>query len=137
MGDGGLHSGRKDLLVGAGINGIPLGTTVVSMVGTRDIAEAAASELLRRNRAVGHPPSETYDMVRPDPLTDLPSPASGPKRRAAWCTTAAATWTCRSSACAPAWLAYDPKVMMRRYQQNGAVADAAEGERFAGLLARP
>ncbi|SAL23967.1 hypothetical protein [Caballeronia telluris] len=38
---------------------------------------------------------------------------------------------------APAWLAYDMRLMMRRYQQDGAVAKAADVERLAALLGRP
>ena len=42
----------------------------------------------------------------------------------------------RLKAAAPAWLAYDMRLMMSRYQQDGAVASKAEVERLATLLGR-
>ncbi|SFL36892.1 hypothetical protein [Methylorubrum salsuginis] len=42
----------------------------------------------------------------------------------------------RLRAFAPAWLACDLRVTMRRYQEDGAVATEAEIERFADLLGR-
>jgi uncharacterized protein YbjT (DUF2867 family) len=43
----------------------------------------------------------------------------------------------RLKAFAPSWLAYDMKLMMRRYQENGAVASAEDVTRLAGLLGHP
>ena len=107
------------------------------MVDTRDIAEAAAIELLRRERAAGPLPPETYDLVGPDPLT-------GPALAGIWSEAMGRevryggddldVLESRLRSFAPAWLAYDLKVMMRRYQEDGAVASEAEVERFAGLL---
>ena len=37
---------------------------------------------------------------------------------------------------APGWLAYDMRLMMRRYQQDGAVATADELGRLTALLGR-
>jgi uncharacterized protein YbjT (DUF2867 family) len=128
---------QKEPLLGAGVYGVPLGTAGVSMVDTRDIAEAAALELLRRERAPGSLPAETYDLVGPDALT-------GPALAEIWAEALGQTVRYggddldaleqRLRAFAPAWLAYDLKVMMRRYQEDGAVATAAEVERFAALL---
>lgn len=128
---------QKEPLLGAGIFGVPLGSKGVSMVDTRDIAEAAAIELLRRERAAGPLPPETYDLVGPDALT-------GPALAGIWSEALGRevryggddldVLESRLRSFAPAWLAYDLKVMMRRYQEDGAVASKAEVERVASLL---
>jgi hypothetical protein len=38
---------------------------------------------------------------------------------------------------APAWLAYDLRAMMRRYQDDGAVASPADIDRLTTLLGHP
>ena len=38
---------------------------------------------------------------------------------------------------APAWLAYDLRAMMHRYQSDGAVATATDIDRLTTLLGRP
>ncbi len=131
---------QKDPLRDAGIFGVPLGHTGVSMVDTRDIAEAAAVALLRRERAAAPLPAETYDLVGPDALTgpalaEIWSQALG--REVRYGGDDLDVLESRLRSFAPAWLAYDLRVMMRRYQQDGAVASAAEVERFAGLLGHP
>jgi uncharacterized protein YbjT (DUF2867 family) len=42
----------------------------------------------------------------------------------------------RAKAFSPAWLAYDLKLMMRRYQTDGAAATAADLHRLTSLLGR-
>ena len=131
---------QKDPLLGAGVYGAPIGNKGISMVDTRDIAEAAAGELLRRERSMSSLPRETYDLTGPDALTG---------------TSIAAIWTDalgrdvryggddlqamehRLRTFAPSWLAYDLRVMMRRYQENGASASAGEAARFSRLLGHP
>ncbi|MGU3464431.1 NmrA family NAD(P)-binding protein [Methylobacterium sp. C33D] len=130
---------QKEPLLGAGIFGVPLGQAGVSMVDTRDIAEAAAIALLRRERAPERLPAETYDVVGPDALTgdalaEIWAEALG--RAVRYVGDDLDGLEQRLRAFAPAWLAYDLRVMMRRYQEDGAVATEAELERFAGLLGR-
>ena len=48
---------------------MPIGAKGVSMVDTRDIGEAAAIELLRRERASAPLGRETYTLAGPDALT--------------------------------------------------------------------
>ncbi len=60
---------QKDLLLGPGVYGATVGGKGVSMVDIRDIAAAAATELLRRERAPGPLPRDAYDLVGPDSLT--------------------------------------------------------------------
>jgi uncharacterized protein YbjT (DUF2867 family) len=58
----------RDALKG-GVYPQPIGSVGVTMVDIRDIADAAAAELLRRERA-SHPlPRATIELVGPDTLT--------------------------------------------------------------------
>jgi uncharacterized protein YbjT (DUF2867 family) len=110
------------------------------MVDTRDIAEIAARELLRREQSEVRLPREVIDLVGPDSLTG---------------TELAGIWTeilgrpiryvgddldameQKMTSYAPGWLAYDMRLMLRRYQQDGAVATPAAIERLTTLLGRP
>jgi uncharacterized protein YbjT (DUF2867 family) len=128
---------QKDALLDGGVYGMPIGERGISMVDIRDIGEAAAKELLRRERADAPLPHQTYELVGPDALTD---------------TSIAAIWSDvlgrpigyagddldaleqRLKSFGPAWLAYDMRLMMRRYQQDGAIAADGEIARLATLL---
>ena len=128
---------QKDALLGGGVYGMPIGERGISMVDIRDIGEAAAKELLRRERADAPLPQETYELVGPDVLTG---------------TTISALWSDvlgrpigyagndldaleqRLKSFGPAWLAYDMRLMMYRYQQDGAIATDGEIARLATLL---
>ncbi|HYS64733.1 MAG TPA: NmrA family NAD(P)-binding protein [Paraburkholderia sp.] len=130
---------QKEPLLTHGVYGMPIGAKGISMVDVRDIGEAAARELLRRERAANPLPRETYELVGPDAMTSE---------------TVASIWAellgspvryggddldvleQRLKSVAPGWLAYDMRLMMSRYQQDGAVASKAEVERFATLLGR-
>ena len=59
----------KDALVGHGVYPQPIGSKGVSMVDARDIAEIAASCLLKRENATAPLPRETIELVGPDALT--------------------------------------------------------------------
>ena len=130
---------QKEPLLTHGVYGMPIGAKGVSMVDVRDIGDAAARELLRRERASGRLPRETYELVGPDVIN---------------AETVASIWAevlgrsvryggddldvleQRLKAAAPAWLAYDMRLMMSRYQQDGAVASKADVDRLAALLGR-
>ncbi len=130
---------QKEPLLTHGVYGMPIGAKGISMVDVRDIGEAVARELLRRERAANPLPRETYELVGPDAMTSE---------------TVASIWAellgspvryggddldvleQRLKSVAPGWLAYDMRLMMSRYQQDGAVASKAEVERFATLLGR-
>jgi len=131
---------QKDALLGGGVYAMPVGARGISMVDIRDIGEAAANELLRREQAAAPLPSETYELVGPDALTGE---------------TLAALWSeildrpigyagddlegleQRLKSFGPAWLAYDMKLMMRRYQDDGAVATDDDLVRLTALLGHP
>lgn len=130
---------QKDPLLGNGVYGMPIGDKGISMVDVRDIGDAAARELLRRERSASALPSETYELVGPDALTsqsivDIWSQVLG--RKIGYGGDDLDLLEQRMKAFAPAWLAYDMRLMMARYQQDGAVATAADLDRLTGLLGR-
>ena len=128
---------QKDSLTKAGVYGMPIGHKGVAMVDTRDIAEAAASELLRRERADAPLPRETYDLVGPDDLT-------GPALAALWTDVLGREIRYggddldllekRVRSFAPSWLANDLRLMVRRYQDDGALGKPEALARLSELL---
>ncbi|MEQ7918711.1 NmrA family NAD(P)-binding protein [Xanthomonas sp. WHRI 1810A] len=132
-------AGLKDPLQQAGLYVSPVGNKGVSMVDVRDIADAAVVELLRRERATSPLPRETYELSGPDALT-------GPALADLWAQVLQRdiryagddldSFEQAVKAWAPSWMAYDMRAMMRRYQQDGAVASDQDLTRLTGLLGR-
>ena len=130
----------KDPLTKAGLYVAPVGEKGVSMVDVRDIADAAVIELLRRDRASAALPRASYELSGPDALTgtslaNVWSDVLGREVRYAGGDLDAFEKAVKTKA--PAWLAYDLRAMMRRYQVDGAVATPADIERLTTLLGRP
>lgn len=130
---------QKDSLLNAGVYGMPIGDKGISMVDIRDIGEAGARELLRREHAASPLPRETYALVGPDVLTgvdvaQLWSDALGRPIRYAGNDTV--TLRERMKAMMPGWYAMDLRLMMDRYQSDGAAATSAEVARLTQLLGR-
>jgi uncharacterized protein YbjT (DUF2867 family) len=127
----------KDALLTHGVYGMPIGGKGISMVDIRDIGEAAAKELMRREAADGPLPREAYHLVGPDALTgdDLATLWSEVLARPiAYGGNDLEALEQNLKAFAPAWYAYDLKLMMRRYQQQGALASADQIQRLERLL---
>jgi uncharacterized protein YbjT (DUF2867 family) len=130
---------QKDLLLGPGVYGAPIGAKGVSMVDIRDIAAAAVAELLRRERAPSPLPHEVYDLVGPDSLT-------GETIATIWSESLGhhvryggddlSTMEQRMKPMLPAWHALDLRLMFQRYQSDGASADPAAVERLTTRLGR-
>ncbi|WP_027054680.1 NmrA/HSCARG family protein [Mesorhizobium erdmanii] len=130
---------QKDALLNAGIYGSPIGQKGVSMVDIRDIGEAAAIELVRREQAATPLSRETYALVGPDSLT-------GEGIAAIWSEALGRAirhggddlivMEQRTKAVLPAWLALDLRLMFGRYQTEGAVATADDIARLTTLLGR-
>jgi uncharacterized protein YbjT (DUF2867 family) len=130
---------QKDALLSHGLYAMPIGSAGVSMVDTSDIAEIAAQELLRRERSEQRLPSEAIDLVGPDSLTgaalaDIWTKVLG--RRVRYVGDDLDAMERKMKAFAPGWLAYDMRLMLRRYQQDGAAATPAALERLTKLLGR-
>ena len=130
----------KDPLTQAGLYVSPVGDKGVSMIDVRDIADAAVIELLRRDRAPAPLPRVTFELSGPDALTGASLAAVwtdvlGRDVRYAGGDLDAFEKAVKTRA--PAWLAYDLRAMMRRYQADGAVAAPADLDRLTTLLGRP
>lgn len=130
----------KDPLTKAGLYVAPIGDKGVSMVDVRDIADAAVIELLRRDRAPAALPRATFELSGPDALTgtslaEVWSDAMGREVRYTGGDLDAFEQAVKTKA--PAWLAYDLRAMMRRYQADGAVATPDDIVRLSTLLGRP
>nr|WKF59471.1 NAD(P)H azoreductase [Paraburkholderia busanensis] len=127
----------KDALLTHGVYGMPIGAKGISMVDVRDIGEAAALELLRRERAAQPLPRETYALVGPDAIdaqrvASIWAEALG--RGVRYGGDDLDVLEQRLKAVAPAWLAYDMRLMVSRYQQDGAVASNEDVARLTALL---
>jgi uncharacterized protein YbjT (DUF2867 family) len=130
---------QKEPLLTHGVYGMPIGAKGISMVDVRDIGEAAARELLRRERAAGRLPRETYELVGPDAITSetvVSIWAEALGRTVRYGGDDLDVLEQRLKAAAPGWLAYDMRLMMSRYQQDGAVASQAQIDHLATLLGR-
>ena len=130
---------QKDALLEHGVYGMPIGAKGISMVDVRDIGDAAARELLRREQAGEPLPQAHYELVGPDAVTaesvtSIWSEAL--KRPIRYAGDDLAAFETRMKDFSPGWIAYDMRLMMRRYQLDGAVATSAQLERFASLLGR-
>ena len=130
---------QKEPLLAHGVYGMPIGAKGISMVDVRDIGEAAARELFRRERADNPLPRETYELAGPDAITSeavVSIWAEALGRTVRYGGDDLDVLEQRLKAVAPGWLAYDMRLMMSRYQQDGAVASPAEIGRLATLLGR-
>jgi uncharacterized protein YbjT (DUF2867 family) len=130
---------QKDPLLGHGIYGMPIGHKGISMVDVRDIGEAAARELLRRAGAAAPLPRATFELVGPDALTAesiVAIWADVLQRPIRYAGDDLDTLEARLKQVAPDWLAYDMRLMMQRYQQDGAVATSTEIDALTALLGR-
>jgi len=130
---------QKDVLLNAGVYGSPIGAKGVSMADIRDIGEAAAIELVRREQAPTPLGRETYALVGPDSLTgediaNIWSEALG--RAIRYGGDDLVVMEQRMKTMLPAWHALDLRLMFARYQADGAVATAEDIARLTKLLGR-
>lgn len=130
----------KDAIVNHGVYPMPIGGKGVAMVDTRDIAEVAAIELLRREQAPGKLPLQTINLVGPDTLTG---------------TSVAAIWSGllgrpvvyggddpsgfeqNLATFMPNWMAYEMRLMAERYVADGMIPETGDVERLTAMLGRP
>ena len=122
-----------------GVYAMPIGSQGVSMVDVRDIGEAAAIELLRRHRAPAAMPRETFSLVGPDALTGAQlatiwDEALG--RRVRYGGDDLDAMEQRLKGQMPSWHAMDLRLMLNRYQTDGARASAADRAHLTRLLGR-
>jgi uncharacterized protein YbjT (DUF2867 family) len=130
---------QKDPLLNFGTYGAPIGSKGVSMVDIRDIGEAAAIELVRREQAAAPLGPETYALVGPDSLTGegvaaIWSEALG--RAIRYGGDDLDVMERHFKAMLPAWHALDLRLMFSRYQTDGAAATTDDIAHLTKLLGR-
>ncbi|MDR6391493.1 SDR family oxidoreductase [Paraburkholderia phenoliruptrix] len=130
----------RDVVVNRGVYPMPIGSKGVAMIDTRDIAEVATIELLRRNDAPGKLPLDLINLVGPDTLT-------GAKLAAIWSEVLGrpvayggddpSGFEQNLATFMPTWMAYEMRLMAERYVSDGMVPEAGDVERLTGMLGRP
>jgi uncharacterized protein YbjT (DUF2867 family) len=125
----------KDALTGAGVYPMPLGTTGVSAVDVRDVAEAAAIALT----GDGHL-GKTYNVIGPDILSgdkvaSIWSHLLGKQIRYAGHDMDAFEEEMRKNV--PSWAAFDIRMMYQGYLERGFTAENGDLETFTNLLGHP
>ena len=119
---------------------MPIGGVGLSMVDVRDIADVAVAELLRREKANTPLPREVINVVGPDCLTGetiaaLWSETLG--REIGYAGDDSKAFEQNVKAFAPAWMAYDMRLMVERFQQDGMIAEKGDVSRLEERLGRP
>jgi uncharacterized protein YbjT (DUF2867 family) len=124
----------------AGVYPQPIGGVGLAMVDTRDIADAAAAELLRRERAPHPLPRTTIELVGPDTLT-------GVEIAAIWASVLGhdvryggddlAGYEKQAAGMMPGWQAHDFRVMLRAMQRFGMIPGKDSRATFEALIGHP
>ncbi|WP_313177310.1 NmrA/HSCARG family protein [Massilia sp.] len=130
----------KDVVVNHGVYPMPIGSKGLAMVDTRDIAEIAAIELVRRDRAAGPLPLERINLVGPDTLTGASVAAIWTDvlgRPVAYAGDDSAAFEQNLRGFMPSWMAYDMRLMAERFVSDGMVPQAGDVERLTDMLGRP
>ena len=130
----------KDVVTGYGVYPMPIGSKGLAMIDTRDIAEIAAVELVRREHAPGSLPLCRINLVGPDTLT-------GSDVAGIWSNVLGRPINYGGDDSAgfeknllnfmPGWMAYDMRLMSERFLTEGMNPDAGDVERLTTLLGRP
>jgi len=129
----------KDVILQHGVYPMPIGGKGVAMVDARDIAEVAAIELIRRDRATGRLPIDTINVVGPETLTGedvaaIWSDVLG--RPIAYGGDDPSGFEQNMATFMPRWMAYEMRLMAERYVSDGMIPEAGDRERMASLLGR-
>ncbi|KQY43536.1 MULTISPECIES: SDR family oxidoreductase [Rhizobium/Agrobacterium group] len=130
----------KDVITGYGVYPMPVGDKGLAMIDVRDIAEIAAIELLRRERAAQPLPTNRINLVGPDTLTGTDiaaiwSDVLGRQINYGGGDTAAFEQNLKQFM--PPWMAYDMRMMGERFLTDGMLPEGGDVERLTTLLGRP
>ena len=131
--------GFRDALK-AGIYPWPLGGAGVAMVDLRDIADAAAAELLRREQAPHPLPRTTIELVGPDTLTGAELAAiwsSVLGREIRYAGDDLGAFESQAAGMMPGWLAHDLRTMFRAFHRFGMVPGNDSRTTLEALLGHP
>jgi uncharacterized protein YbjT (DUF2867 family) len=130
----------KDVILNHGVYPMPIGGKGVAMVDTRDIAEVAAIELIRRDEAQGKLPIETINLVGPDTLTGTDVAAIWSDvlgRPIAYAGDDPQGFEQNLAAFMPKWQAYEMRLMAERFVSDGMIPKPGDVERLTKILGRP
>ncbi len=130
----------KDVILGYGVYPMPIGSKGLAMVDTRDIAEVAAIELLRRERSDVALPLDRINLVGPDTLTGMDLAAIWSEvlgRPIAYPGEDLAGFEQNLRQFMPNWMAFDMRLMAGRFISEGMIPDAGDVDRLVNLLGRP
>lgn len=130
----------QDVVKQYGVYPMPIGSKGVAMVDTRDIAEVAAIELIRRDQAPGKLPIETINIVGPDSLTGADAAAIWSEvlgRPVAYGGDDPSGFEANMAGFMPKWMAYEMRVMAERYVSDGMVPREGDRARLVQILGRP
>jgi uncharacterized protein YbjT (DUF2867 family) len=130
----------KDLVLNHGVYPMPIGGKGLAMVDTRDIAEVAAIELIRRDRAPGKLPIETINLVGPDTLTGAGVAAIWSDvlgRPVVYGGDDPTEFEHNLATVMPRWMAYEMRLMAERFVADGMIPEAGDVERLTKVLGRP
>jgi len=130
----------KDVVLNHGVYPMPIGAIGLAMVDTRDIAEVAAIELMRRDQASEKLPVETINLVGPDILTGEDAAAIWSKvtgRAVIYGGDSPDAFESGMAEFMPPWMAYEMRLMAQRYVSHGMVPRDGDSARLVALLGRP
>ncbi len=130
----------KDVITGHGVYPMPVGSKGLAMIDTRDLAEVAALELLRRENAAQPLPLERINVVGPDTLTgaaiaQIWSDVLG--RPIAYPGEDVAGFEGNLRQFMPSWMAYDMRMMTERFVSDGMQPEQGDVARLTAMLGRP
>jgi uncharacterized protein YbjT (DUF2867 family) len=122
-----------------GVYPMPIGSAGVAMIDTRDIADIAVAELLRRDKAPGALEPVTLDLVGPDVLTGASAAqvwSSALGREITYAGDDVAAFEAHMASFGPSWMAYDMCLMMVGIQKHGMQGGEGAVERLQTILGR-
>ena len=122
-----------------GVYPMALGHVGIEMVDIRDIADIAVASLLRRARATGPLPREVIEIAGPDAMTGTSAAkvwADALGRDVAYGGDDLDAAEAAIAERAPAWMAYDMRLMLSRFQRDGMRAKPAARGTLRTLLGR-
>jgi len=130
----------KEAIFDNGVYPMPIGDIGLAMVDARDIAEIAANELLRRERASGPLPTNIIGIVGPNVLTGTAAAgiwADALAREVRYAGNDLDAFEQTFKKFSPGWMARDMRIMMRSFQRYGMLPGENTMSILESLLNRP
>lgn len=130
----------KDVIFNHGVYPMPIGSKGIAMVDIRDIAEVAAIELIRRDRASEKLPADTINIVGPDTLTGSDVAAIWSEilgRPVSYGGDDPSAFEQNMATFMPKWTAYEMRLMAERYVSDGMIPQSDDVDRLTRILGRP